>query len=52
MIARLLASLAGIVAGVAILAHAEPGASLTAVGGWAVLLATFVNLATLRGCEP
>ena len=52
MIGRLLASLAGIVAGVAVLAHTDPGASWPAVGGWTLLLAAFINLATLRGCDP
>jgi hypothetical protein len=50
--ARLVASLAVGAAGVAVLAHAEPGASWAAVGGWALLLAAWVNVATLRGCEP
>jgi hypothetical protein len=48
----LIAALAGIAAGVAVLAYAEPGASLTAVGGWLLLLAAFIYLVTTPELEP
>jgi len=48
MTARLIGSLVLGAAGVASLAQADPGASWVAVGGWALLLAAFVNFATLR----
>ena len=48
MTARIVAALACVVAGVAVLAHAAPGTSWQAVAGWLLLLAAFVNLATMR----
>ena len=46
------AGLAAGLAGVAVLAHAEPGASYAAVGGWAILLASFLYLVTMPELEP
>jgi len=33
--------------GIIVLAYAEPGASVAAVGGWVLLLAAFATLATM-----
>lgn len=51
MTRRLVAAVGLLVAGVAVLAHTPPGASITAVAGWALLLAAFITLTTLRD-EP
>ena len=52
MIARLIASLTGIAAGVAVLAHAEPGASWAAVGGWGLVTVGFLCLVTTPEIQP
>ena len=47
MIGRLAVALAVIVAGVAMVAHADPGASWLAVGGWGLLLAGWAYVVTI-----